>query len=165
MSGRFFLDTHILVDSFDATDGRRRQQRAQALIATGLEGAGVISFQVVQEFLNVALRKFTTPMSVEQAQRYLEVVLVPLCRVQSDPDLYREALAVRLRWRFSWSDSLVVAAAQRAGREVQYSEDLQHGQQLGGVRVEDPFRGVQIGGLGTVATPRDLLASFRTPRD
>lgn len=138
MSGRFFLDTHILVYSFDPTDSHR-QERAQALISTALEGAGVISFQVVQEFLNVALRKFTPPMSVDQAQRYLDVVLVPLCKVQSDPDLYREALAVQLRWRFSFYDSLVVAAAHRAGCEVLCSEDLQHGQRVGGVAVVNPF--------------------------
>ncbi len=64
---------------------------------------------------------------------------MPLCRVQSDPDLYREALAAHLRWRFSLYDSLVVAAAQRSGCDILYSEDLQHGQRLGKVTVVDPF--------------------------
>ena len=139
MSGRFFLDTNILVYSFDATAPRKRD-RARELVATALEGAGMISFQVVQEFLNVALLKFASPMTVEQAQEYLDGVLVPLCRVQSDPDLYREALSARLRWRFSFYDSLVVAAALRSGCDTLYSEDLQHGQRIGRLTVVDPFR-------------------------
>ncbi len=127
MSARFFLDTNILVYSFDATDTRKRD-RARELIASALEGGGMISFQVVQEFLNVGLRKFARPMTIEQSRDYLDAVLVPLCRVQSDPDLYREALSAHLRWRFSFYDSLIVAAALRSGCDTLYSEDLQHGQ-------------------------------------
>lgn len=139
MSARFFLDTNILVYSFDETD-RRKRKRARELIATALDGAGTISFQVVQEFLNVALRKFARPMTIGDAQDYLDAVLVPLCRVQSDPDLYSEALAAHLRWRFSFYDSLVVAAALRSGCDVLYSEDLRHGQHLGKLTVADPFQ-------------------------
>jgi predicted nucleic acid-binding protein len=93
----------------------------------------------VQEFLTLALRKFARPMTVEQAQDYLDAALIPLCRVHSDPDLYREALAVHLRWRFSFYDSLVVAAALRAGCDVLYSEDLRHHQQVGKLTIVNPF--------------------------
>ena len=139
MSDRYFLDTNVLVYSFDETDESKRD-RARALIAGALEGGGTISFQVVQEFLNVALRKFVRPMTLNQAQDYLDAVLVPLCRVHSDPDLYRDALATHLRWRFSFYDSLVVAAALRSGCHTLYTEDLQHGQDLGGLVIVDPFR-------------------------
>ncbi len=142
MSDSFFLDTNILVYSFDTADARKRR-RARELIVAALEGAGRISFQVVQEFLNVGLGKFARPMTIEQAQDYLDVVLVPLCRVQSDPDLYREALSVYLRWRFSFYDSLIVAAALRSGCDTLYSEDLQHGQRIGSLTVVDPFRDPQ----------------------
>lgn len=139
MNDKYFLDTNILVYSFDETDERKRE-RARELIAAGLEGPGTISFQVVQEFLNVALRKFARPMTIDQARDYLDAVLVPLCRVQSEPDIYREALAAHLRWRFSFYDSLVVAAALRSGCAILYSEDLQHGQELGDLVIVDPFR-------------------------
>jgi len=79
-------------------------------------------------------------MSCDDAREYLDAVLVPLCRVHSDPDLYREALATQLRWRFSLYDSLIVAAARRSGSDILYSEDLQHGQVLEGVTVINPFR-------------------------
>lgn len=138
MSDRFFLDTNILVYSFDATNGVKRKV-ARALIASALDGGGIISFQVVQEFLNVALRKFKKPMTTDQARAYLDGVLLPLCQVHSEPDLYRDALAIRLRWGFSLYDSLVVAGAHRGGCATLYSEDLQHGQRIGDTTVSDPF--------------------------
>jgi predicted nucleic acid-binding protein len=70
----------------------------------------------------------------------LEGVLAPLCAVHSSLPLYHEAVAVQLRWRFSFYDALVVASAKRAGCEILYTEDLQHGQDVGGVVVVDPFR-------------------------
>jgi predicted nucleic acid-binding protein len=138
MSARYFLDTNILVYTFDRTAPRKRK-RATELVAAALQGRGAISFQVVQEFLNVALRKFAQPMAISEAQAYLDAVLVPLCRIHSGPELYRDALAAKLRWRFSFYDSLIVAAAIGSGCDVLYSEDLQHGQQLGTLQVVDPF--------------------------
>ena len=139
MSDRYFLDTNILVYTFDDTDPKKRE-RARALVGTALEGQGIISFQIVQEFLNVALRRFARPMTSDEAQAYLDAVLGPLCRVQSEPDLYREALAIHQRWRFSFYDSLVVAAALRSDCGVLYSEDLQHGQEIGDLVIVNPFR-------------------------
>ncbi|MCB9664964.1 MAG: PIN domain-containing protein [Alphaproteobacteria bacterium] len=109
-------------------------------MADALEGRGAISAQVVQEFLNVALRRFERPMSLDEARAYLDVVLAPLCLVHTSIPLVERALAVRLRWGFSWFDALVVAGAMEAGCSVLYSEDLQHGQDLDGLRVVDPFR-------------------------
>lgn len=139
MSDRYFLDTNILVYTFDATAPVKRD-RARGLVSAALAGAGIISFQVVQEFLNVALRKFARPLSTDQAREVLDGVLLPLCRVHPDPDLYRETLALQSRWRFSLYDALVVAAAVRAGCDTLYSEDLQHGQQIGDLTIIDPFR-------------------------
>jgi len=139
MSASFFLDTNVLVYSFDATAPSKRD-RASALISSALGGEGMISFQVVQEFLNVALRKFERPMTAPQARAYHDGVLLPLCRVQSGPGLYREALMLHERWRFSFCDSLIVAAALEGACQTLYSEDLQHGQAIGGLTVIDPFR-------------------------
>lgn len=133
------MDTNILVYSFDDRDSAKRE-RARALIEAALEGEGVISVQVIQEFLNVALRKFVPPLSCEQARDVLDGVLEPLCGVQSDAELYRDALAMKLRWGFAFYDALIVAGARRAGCSTLYSEDLQHGQDLGGLVVIDPFR-------------------------
>ena len=138
---RHFLDTNVLVYAFDA-DAKKRA-RAQELIEAALQTReGVISSQVVQEFLNVATRKFARPMTNDEALRYLDQVLEPLCVVWPDPELYRRALTVRARFQFGFYDSLIVAGALTAGCRTLYSEDLQAGQKVDNLTVVDPFAGL-----------------------
>jgi len=139
--GLFFLDTNILVYTFDSTAPVKRD-RARALVQSALKTRmGRISTQVVQEFLNVAMRKFAIPLGPKDAEDYLRVVLTPLCRHSPDPDFYQRALVLASRASFSWYDSLIVQSAQDLGCRVLHSEDLQHGAVLGNLRVENPFQG------------------------
>ena len=138
MSARFFLDTNIVIYCFDLGAPEKRD-RALGLVEQALGGDGIISTQVVQEFLNVALKKFKMPMRTEQAQDYFDKVLAPLCMVFPDLDLYRDALAIQHRWRYSFYDSLIVASAIRGGCDVLFSEDLQHGHEIGRLRIKCPF--------------------------
>ena len=141
MSAKYFLDTNILVYTFDPRD-RRKQRVANHLVATALQTQqGVISFQVVQEFLNVATKKFSRPLSYEDAQAYLASVLTPLCSIHSSTALYENALGLAARWQFSFYDSLIVSAAEQAGCDQLISEDLQHKQQIGNMRIVNPFVG------------------------
>ena len=81
MADRLFFDTNILVYSFDRSDPEK-QRRAQALIENSIEsGNGVISYQVVQEFLNVALRRFRARLPLAEARTYLTRILMPMCEV------------------------------------------------------------------------------------
>src|SRR5205814_8994905 len=92
MSGRFFLDTNIFVYSFDASAPKKAAQ-ATKLIRRGINTRGGIdSYQVVQEFFNVALRRFAKPMSSPDAEQYLSNTLRPLLPVHSSPARYGEAL-------------------------------------------------------------------------
>lgn len=138
MSDRFFLDTNILIYTFDASDPAKRTT-ARQLVRDALQGRGCISYQVVQEFLNVATRKFQQPLSPIEARQYLDSVLTPLCEVNSSMTLYQRGLEIAERWRFSFYDALIVAAALSAGCKTLYSEDLQHDQRLDGLRVVNPF--------------------------
>ena len=138
--GLFFLDTNILVYTFDATAPRKRD-RAKALVQSALKTRmGRISTQVVQEFLNVATRKLAVPLSPKDAEDYLRVVLTPLCRHSPDPEFYQRALVLGTSASLSWYDSLIVQAGVDLGCAILYSEDLQHGRVFGGLRVENPFR-------------------------
>jgi predicted nucleic acid-binding protein len=139
MSGKFFLDTNILVYTFDQENPGKRE-RAGALVAKALtESRGVVSYQVVQEFLNAAVRKFSKPLTLADAQRYLTVVLEPLCAVFASVELFHQALDLADRWRYPFYDSLIVAAALQSGCSVLFSEDLQHGQKIGNLRIVNPF--------------------------
>ncbi len=139
MSVRFFLDTNIFVYSFDPSSAAKAQTSTELIRQAVATRKGMVSYQVVQEFFNVALRRFAHPMAVAEAEQYLGTVFRPLLAVQSSQALYSEALRLKDRHRLSWYDSLIVAAALEARCSVLYSEDLQHGQRFGDLRIENPF--------------------------
>lgn len=139
MSAKFFLDTNIFVYSLDHTAPAKRA-RATDLIRDGSSTrAAVVSHQVVQEFFNVALRKMAAPMRQQDAEIYLRQVFMPLMRVTFSQELCTGALQIFSRFSLSWYDSLIVAAAQQTQCEVLYSEDMQHGQSFGSLRIINPF--------------------------
>jgi len=78
-------------------------------------------------------------MTAAEGEQYLGVVFRPLLAVHSSHALYGEALRLSARFSLSWYDSLIVVAAMESQCEILYSEDLQHGQRFGDVRVENPF--------------------------
>jgi len=139
MSAKFFLDTNILVYTFDS-GAPKKKRRAQELVEQALRNLeGFVSTQVVQEFLNVATSKFAVPLKVSDAQQYLQDVLNPLCSVFPSIDLYRQALTLQQETRYSFYDSLIIGGALQAGCGKLYSEDLQHGQQIRGLQIINPF--------------------------
>lgn len=139
MSDRFFLDTNLFVYTFDDMAAAKAKKAAQLIRRAADSGEGIISYQVVQEFFNVALRRFVQPLSAAEAEQYLITVLRPLLAVHSSPALYFAALRIAERHRISWYDSLIVAAAVEGQCEKLYSEDFQHGRKIEGVRIENPF--------------------------
>ncbi len=137
---KFFLDTNVFVYTFDGTSPSKRA-KARSLVASAIETRrGMISYQVVQEFLNVARRKFPKPLTVSEAQIYLERILMPLCEVFPDSVLYSQALAISDETGLSFYDSLIVGSAVAAGCAVLWTEDLQHSQRIRGVEIRNPFR-------------------------
>ena len=140
MSVSSFLDTNIFVYQLERQDARKADI-ADALIAQGIASqTACISFQVIQECLNTALRKAEVPLTEAEMCTYMLDVLAPLYRVQPSLDLYQKSLDVRSRYRFGFYDALIVAAAVEAGCATLYTEDLAHGQTLDGVTVVNPFR-------------------------
>ena len=139
MSARFFLDTNIFVYPFDASAPGKSKKAAQLIRRAVDTGEGIVSYQVVQEFFNVALRRFAQPMSVAEAEQYLMSVFRPLLSVYPSPALYFEALRITGKHRLGWYDSLIVAAAREANCDTLYSEDLQHGRELDGLQIVNPF--------------------------
>jgi len=139
MSGNFFLDTNIVIYSFDST-ASEKQATARNLVQQALGGEGCISWQVIQEFSNAALKKFIKPMPIDQLGTYINRVLLPLCTVWPDERIYREALSIRIETGYTWYDSLMVASALRSGARILYSEDLQNNRALRGLKIINPFK-------------------------
>ena len=139
MSDRFFLDTNIFVYSFDQCAAAKAQKATELIREALTTQKGVISYQVVQEFFNVALRRFSQPMQTADAEQYLSTVFRPLLGVHSSQALYAEALYLHAQNGLSWYDALIVSGAIQARCDLLYTEDLQHGQRFGGLQVRNPF--------------------------
>ncbi|MEJ1969550.1 MAG: PIN domain-containing protein [Rhizomicrobium sp.] len=132
MSATDFFDSNVLL--YLASNDAVKAARSAAL----LTGGGTISIQVLDEFASVALRKLGRPMSdVRLALSGIRT----LCAVApTDIATHEMGLDIAERYKFSVYDSMLLAAAQRAGCTMFYSEDMKHGQKIGGLTIRNPFR-------------------------
>jgi predicted nucleic acid-binding protein len=134
-----FVDTNVLVYAL-AADDMKRSPVAQKLLRD-LMTAQVFqtSAQVLQELFVTLTRKVRTPMSAEQALRYLDQISAwPV--VVLDYGGVREAIELSASASLSLWEALVIVAAARSGAKRLYTEDLQDGQMILGVEVVNPFR-------------------------
>ena len=134
-----FLDTNVLVyaaSGFPADAGKARVARSLSA-----DTGRAISLQVLQEFYIAARHPNKLAFTHEQAVAYCRQwrrfrVLEPTL------GLFDDALSLCLRFGIGYYDSAILAAARSLKCKVVYSEDLNAGQDYGGVRVENPFRGI-----------------------
>ena len=133
---RSFIDTNVLVYADEGGD-RAKQAVATNLIEAHLRaGSGVISTQVLQEFVNTALRKLMLPVDLIRARLalYRRLEIVP-----ASADLIAAALDVHVLYRVSFWDAMIVQAARQSGCVQLLSEDLNSGAIVAGVRLINPF--------------------------
>ena len=140
MSVDAFIDTNVFIYQLDTRDARKHAIAERVVSDALANESACISYQVVQECLNTVLRKAQVALDADAARAYLDTVLAPLVRVGASVALYRRGLELQQRWHFSFYDSLIVAAALEAGCKRLLSEDLQHGQRIESLRIENPFR-------------------------
>ncbi|OGQ11213.1 MAG: hypothetical protein A2138_02570 [Deltaproteobacteria bacterium RBG_16_71_12] len=136
MSGRAFLDTNVLVYCFDGGEPAK-QRRAQQVVESS-DDELVVSTQVLQEFYVTVVRKLSRPLAEADAEHAVRE-LSALPTVAIDAALVLAAIATSRQHRLSLWDALVLRSACAGGCARLLSEDLQHGFQLEGVRVENPF--------------------------
>lgn len=141
MSDRFFLDTNILIYTFDESQPEKCRI-AEDLVGRALAGEGCISSQVVQETLQVLTRKIAQPLTFSQARLYFYKALRPLCQlgISQDMEILHDALSIQEHYRYGFYDSLIIAAALKLNCGILYSEDLQHRQKVEGMKIMNPFR-------------------------
>jgi predicted nucleic acid-binding protein len=134
MRDKVFFDTNVLVYALAQNDPRVRQ--AEALLAAG----GIVSVQILNEFVAVARRKLQMSWSaIKQALgaiRDLCPSIVPITI-----ETHEAALKIAQKYRYEIYDALIVAAALEAGCVILYSEDLQHRQIVDGqLTIQNPFK-------------------------
>ena len=138
MSAPEFLDTNVVVYAHDISD-QSKQLVAQGLLRKAVAGESVTSTQVLTEFAAVLLHKLSPAASPEDVIAILDA-LGPIKLVKSDAEMVRRAVEAHAAYGLLFYDGMIVAAAERAGCERIWSEDLNPGQKYFGVTVTNPFR-------------------------
>lgn len=139
MSGKYFVDTNILVYAHDLAQGAKHE-RARAVVQGLWESEnGVVSTQVLQELCVSLRRKVMRPLPVEETRKVIEDY-TSWEVVVNTAESVMQALDIEERYGISFWDALIVQAAGSCGAEVIYSEDLGDGQSYGEVRVVNPLK-------------------------
>jgi predicted nucleic acid-binding protein len=138
MSDRYFVDTNILMYAHDTAAGEKHA-RAKALVEDLWQNrSGVVSTQVLQELAVNLCRKAKKPLDAKATREVVSDYLAWQVVVNGG-DSILEALELEARYQISFWDALVIHAAQAAGTDVLYSEDLSDGQPYGSVKIRNPF--------------------------
>lgn len=137
MKERSFFDTNILIYSDDSAFPEKQAIAIQLLEEGWNSGNIVLSTQVLQEYFVASTRKLG--VSVEIAQRKIEL-LAHLDIISIEHSDIIQAIDLHRLHNFSFWDSLIIRMAQKTNCTALYSEDMQHGQLIGNVRVVNPFR-------------------------
>jgi predicted nucleic acid-binding protein len=132
MSANAFLDTCVVIYAFVENDVR--QKKSLEILADG----GVISVQVLNEMANTCRRKLLFDWA--ETEGALEAVKV-CCQhpIPLTQDVHKVGVRLARRYGFSVYDGLILAAAIEAGCTTLFTEDLQNGQLVEGVRIANPF--------------------------
>ena len=131
-----FFDTNIFVYSDDKSEPARQSRAIQLIASYQRAGLLVISIQVLQEYFAAVTRKLH--VDPEMAQRKVEVLArARIVRFTADDVI--AAIELHRLHRISFWDAMIVHAARLAGADVLYSEGMQHGTVLAGVRIDNPF--------------------------
>lgn len=133
-----FVDTSVLVCAYDRGAGWKHDRARDLVLDLWNEGSGVLSTQVLQEFYVNVRRKIRPSLPPEEA-RALVADYLAWDPIVNDGSTLLEAVDMSDRHQLSFWDALIVVAAERGGASVIYSEDLNHRQNLGSLRVLNPF--------------------------
>jgi predicted nucleic acid-binding protein len=139
MTALVFVDTNILVYARDPRDVMKRARASEWVRLLWSEERGRTSVQVLNEYYDVITRKHRPAVAREDAWDDVQLYLASWNPQPIDADVLKCARDNEARYRLSWWDSLVVAAAQIQHCALLLSEDLQDGANYGGVVVRSPF--------------------------
>jgi len=134
---KIFVDTNILVYSLDEYDPEKRKKCRELLKTLTGDLRGVISTQVMQEFYVASTSKLGADVLIvkdilHSFERFETIIITP--------EIIREAIDCSIINKLSFWDALIVIAAESAKCEKLWPEDLNHGQVIRGVRIENPLR-------------------------
>jgi predicted nucleic acid-binding protein len=137
MSDKTFVDTNVLIYAHDIDAKAKHQLAKNVLRELWSQRSGVLSMQVLQEFYVNVTRKIASPLPKADARRVLNSYSI-WC-VETTPTEIAAAFRIEDESRIGFWDALIVASAAKAGTVRILSEDLNAGQMIAGIRIENPF--------------------------
>ncbi len=140
MSGKTFIDTNVLIYAHDV-DAKSKNDVARSILRLlWSERTGVLSMQVRQEFYVNVTRKIASPLPKDLARKVVSTY-EPWC-TETTPAEISAAFRIEDDSRIGFWDALIVSSAVKGGVERILSEDLNPGQQIAGILIENPFVGI-----------------------
>jgi predicted nucleic acid-binding protein len=140
MSDKTFIDTNVLIYAHDV-DAHAKHQIAKGILSElWSERAGVLSMQVLQEFYVNVTRKIASPLSKDLAR--LVVNTYAIWCMETTPTEISAAFRIEDESRIGFWDAMIISAAAKSGATRILSEDLNAGQRIAGIFVENPFSGI-----------------------
>ncbi len=137
MSARTFVDTNLLVYAYDADAGAKQEKAMEVLAELWITREGRLSTQVLQEFYVSVTKKLASRLSRPSARRVVD--LYSSWCVEIAPADITAAFRIEDEARICFWDALIFATAQKSGASRVLSEDLNPGQKIAGIRIENPF--------------------------
>lgn len=140
---REFVDANILVYAHDASAGAKKAVAESLLTRLWETGSGATSIQVLQEFYVTVTAKVARPLTTDEATARLEEFAVWPVFSPTVTDL-KSAIELAQQSRIAFWDAMIVHAAAESGCSVLWTEDLNDGQVIKGVRIGNPFAGSPV---------------------
>ncbi len=137
MNANTFVDTNILIYAYDADAGTKQAIAKSILRQLWSQRTGALSPQVLHEFYVNVTKKIASPLSKPSARAVVDSYIV-WC-VETTPDEISTAFRIEDEAGIGFWDALIVAAARKAGADRLLTEDLNPGQIISGIRIENPF--------------------------
>ena len=138
MNDKIFLDTNLIVYAYDNSAGEKHVQAKNILIDLWESGYGVISVQVLKEFYVTVTQKIPKPLNVDAAAKIINDFLSWEV-VVNDGSSILNAISIQQKYRLSFWDSLIIAAAWESRCSYIYTEDLNSGQKIKDLEIKNPF--------------------------
>jgi predicted nucleic acid-binding protein len=142
LDGKTFVDTNVLVYAYDSSAGVKRDIARQILTELWESGKGVLSVQVLQEFLVTITNKVRRPLGLAEARETI-ADLLKWEVVANDGESILRAIAVHERHKLSFWDAMIIQVALKAGATTLLTEDLGDGVMIEGLRITNPFAGAR----------------------
>lgn len=137
MPEKTFIDTNVLIYAHDVDANSKHKVAKDVLRELWSERAGVLSMQVLQEFYVNVTRKIATPLPKDAAR--LVVTSYSIWCMETTPAEIAAAFRIEDEAKIGFWDALIVASAAKSGATRILSEDLHAGQNIAGLRIENPF--------------------------